>query len=238
MKHSELLDTLQNLTNKKIKQKELAEALGVDIGVIGKRASRNSEYSLEEIISIYHFFNLTPDSVMLELPEFLRVKPEEKKWYDKIIKNFSSGASKNSEETPDINCVKVVFRPEVSLSAGYGIEVYDEHKEYMCLDERLFYTDRGTKINPNNCEIVTISGNSMSPEYRHGDRVILDKSETHFSDGHIFAFRFNGECFIKEICLVGKRIKAIPLNKEYEPFWIEPEDEVTIFGRIVPRVRL
>lgn len=134
--------------------------------------------------------------------------------------------------------VSVTYRPNVYLSAGYGIEVYDEAAETILLDKKLFVTDRGIKINPANCEVVTVSGNSMSPEYKHGDRVIIDHSVTTFSDGHIFAFRYNGECFMKEVCVIGKRIKCIPLNKEYEPFFIEPEEEVTIFGRILPRIRL
>ena len=136
------------------------------------------------------------------------------------------------------NTVTVLCRPNVYLSAGYGVEICDEKAEYMTLDERLFFTDRGTKINPQNCEIVAVSGNSMAPEYRHGDRVIIDKSVTDFIDGHIFAFRYNGECFIKEINLLGKRVKAVPLNKEYDSFYIEPDEDVKIFGRIIPRVRL
>lgn len=136
------------------------------------------------------------------------------------------------------NCVNILYRPNVYLSAGYGIEVYDEQAETICLDRRLFITDRGITINPNNCEVVTVCGNSMSPEYKHGDRVILDKSVTSFIDGHIFAFRYNGECFMKEINVIGKRIKCIPLNKEYEPFFIEPSEDVTILGRILPRIRL
>jgi len=136
------------------------------------------------------------------------------------------------------NCIEVIYRPEVYLSAGYVIEVLDEHIERICLDKRLFITDRGIRINPANCEIVTVSGNSMAPEYKHGDRVILDKSVKEFIDGHIFAFRYNGECFMKEICIIGKRAKAIPINKEYEPFYIEPDDEITILGRILPRIRL
>jgi len=208
MNFIEVQDKISETKKCKISQSDIATALGVTRQTINKRLKTNSQITHDEELKLNRYFNVELCS------EQIIQEPQEK------------------------NCVHVVFRPEVYLSAGYGVEVYDEHKEYMCLDERLFFTDRGTKINPKNCEIVTVSGNSMSPEYRHGDRVILDKSETHFIDGHIFAFRFNGECFIKEICLVGKRIKAIPLNKEYEPFWIEPEDEVTIFGRIVPRVRL
>lgn len=142
------------------------------------------------------------------------------------------GSSSESE------CVSVIYRPNVYLSAGYGIEVYNENPEAIMLDKKLFITDRGIRINPANCEVVTVSGNSMSPEYKHGDRVIIDHSIKSFIDGHIFAFRYNGECFMKEVCVIGKRIKCIPLNKEYESFFIEPEEEVTIFGRILPRIRL
>ena len=143
-----------------------------------------------------------------------------------------------SGEENTSNCVTVKYRPNVYLSAGYGVEVYDEQAETICLDKSFFMTDRGIRINPNNCEVVTVSGNSMAPEYKHGDRVILDKSVTTFSDGYIFAFRYNGECFMKEINVIGKRIKCIPINKEYEPFFIEPEEDVTILGRIIPRIRL
>jgi transcriptional regulator with XRE-family HTH domain len=217
MQHQQIIDTIQNLTNKKPKQREIAEALGVEIGVIGKRATRNSNYTVEEIQKLSEYFKCD----ILGLSKELILNCLDK------IDNIS-----------DNNSVEVLFRPDVFLSAGYGIQVYNEDADYMVLDKRLFFTDRGTKINPKNCEIVTISGNSMAPEYRHGDRVIIDKSITQFIDGHIFAFRYNGECFIKEICILGKKIKAIPLNKEYEPFYIEPDDDVKIFGRIIPRVRL
>lgn len=142
--------------------------------------------------------------------------------------------NKNSNDS-----VVIPYYPEVVFSAGYGVEIYDDGaKEYITLDERLFRTDRGTKINPKYCELLTISGNSMYPKWEDGDRFILDKSVTSFIDGQTFAFKLNGECYIKEICLLGKRAKAIPLNKNYDEFYIEPEDELQIFGRVVPKVRL
>lgn len=208
MRHNELLDSLHNLIKIRPKQREIAEILNCKLSVIGNRATRNSNYPIEDIKTIgeyYHvdLFNMTK----------------------KQDENITKG-------------VIVKFRPDVYLSAGYGVEVYNEDTETMVLDERIFFTDKGTKINPENCEIVTISGNSMAPEYRHGDRVIIDKSVQHFIDGHIFAFKYNGECFIKEICLLGKRVKAIPLNSDYDSFFIDDSEDVVIFGRILPRVRL
>lgn len=137
---------------------------------------------------------------------------------------------------PENDLVPVLYRPDVKLSAGYGVINTDEKAEYMLLDNKLF--QQRTQINPNNCEIVTVSGNSMAPEYIDGDRVILDKSYTEFLDGQIFAFRLNGECYIKEIAKTPHKVKCLPLNKDYDSFYIEENDEVQIFGRIVPRVRL
>lgn len=227
MRHNELLQTLQNLTNEKPKQKEIAEALGVDIGRIGKRASRNSEYSLDELQKINYYYG----QKYYEFDLFSGI------YGQRISQNVIKKSLNNAQCGK--NVVNIIFRPDVKFSAGYGTEVFEENNiEYVSLDECIFRTERGTKINPKNCELLTVSGNSMYPKWEDGDRFILDKSVTTFIDGQIFAFKHNGECYIKEICLLGKRAKAIPINKEYEPFFIEPEDDLVIFGRVVPRVRL
>lgn len=134
--------------------------------------------------------------------------------------------------------VQITYRPDVFLSAGYGVEVLDEAKETMTLDARLLTTERGCRINPQHCEIVSVSGNSMAPEYRHGDKVIIDRGDTELVDGHIFAFRYNGQCYVKEINLLGDKIKCISLNKEYDPFYINQGEQFTVLGRIIPRIRL
>ena len=198
---------LQNLTNVKIKKKDIADCLGYELPNYIRRENGNIMLTQTEIEKISKCFNVPEESL---------------KTTNKVNKNI----------------VEVSYRPDVYLSAGYGIEIFDESAEKMILDAALFVTDRGNKINPKYCEIVRVSGNSMSPEYRHGDRVIIDKSETTLSDGHIFAFRYKGECYVKEINLLGNRIKCISLNKEYDPFYIEKGEAFTIIGKILPRIRL
>lgn len=136
------------------------------------------------------------------------------------------------------DCITLTYRPEVYLSAGYGIEVLDEHQETIMIDSRILAKESGRKLNYSMCEVVMISGNSMAPEYRHGDRVIIDKGDTELADGHIFAFRYQGQCYVKEINLLGNRIKCISLNKEYDPFYINEDEDFLVFGRIIPRIRL
>ena len=58
MKYSALLDTLQNLIDFRPKQKDLANILDVSVGVIGNRASRDSNFSLDEIIKIENFYGI------------------------------------------------------------------------------------------------------------------------------------------------------------------------------------
>ena len=58
MRHREVLSTLQKLINRVPLQRELAEALEKRTSVIGQRACRNSDYSLEDVIRISNYFNV------------------------------------------------------------------------------------------------------------------------------------------------------------------------------------
>lgn len=208
----EALEHLQKVTNSKITQEELGKALGTGRANISLRIKNNSELTLPEIKKIEKYFGV----------------------------NYTEIHLLNSQEINKLNAdtVQITYRPDVFLSAGYGVEVLDETKETMTLDARLLTTERGYKINPQHCEIVSVSGNSMAPEYRHGDKVIIDRGDTELVDGHIFAFRYNGQCYVKEINLLGDKIKCISLNKEYDPFYINQGEQFTVLGRIIPRIRL
>ena len=118
------------------------------------------------------------------------------------------------------------------------MEVLDESSETIIIDSRFLMSERGMRVNPKNCKVVHVSGNSMFPEYQHGDRVIIDESDTNLTDGQIYAFRYDGQCYVKEINRAGNRIKCISINKDYEPFFIERDVDFQVFGRIMPRIRL
>lgn len=216
----EKIESLQKDTKRKITYEEVAKVLGLSSKQAAyNRITRKQPLKDWEILKLEEAFKNSPVTT-----EEIKIKIKELQ--DRL------GIEHNNDT------VLIPYRPDVYLSAGYGVEIYSESAEFVTLDIRLFTTDRGTKINPAHCEIVRISGNSMEPEYRHGDRVIIDRDDTEFLDGHIFAFRYNGQCYVKEINLMGNKIKCISLNKEYEPFYIEQGEEFTVFGRILPRIRL
>lgn len=157
---------------------------------------------------------------------------------DKLNQAYNINIYGNESFSNNLSYIGLTYRPNVYLSAGYGVEIYNEEEEILYIDAKLLITERGNHINPNMCEIVRISGNSMSPEYKHGDRVIIDKGDTALLDGHIYAFRYKGSCYVKEMNLLGDKIKCISLNKEYDAFYIENNEDFRVLGRIIPRIRL
>lgn len=64
MLHNEVLDRLQNLTNTKISQATIAKCLGFsNQSTIGNRATKNGEYSLEELIKLEQAMGLPMGSL-------------------------------------------------------------------------------------------------------------------------------------------------------------------------------
>ncbi len=207
----EILDTLQETSKIKISQADIAAALGTTRSNISLRIKNNSEANYQEIQKIEKHFN---------------------------ISLANSPCRPQSNNLINANFPQIQYFPDVYLSAGYGVEVLDENSEYIVIDEQFLMSERGMKVNPKNCKMVRISGNSMFPEYHHGDRVIIDESDTNLTDGQIYAFRYDGQCYVKEINRAGNKIKCISINKDYEPFIIERDVDFKVFGRILPRIRL
>ena len=59
MNFQELFDTLENLTNKKFSQSEIAEILDCKRANISKRAKNNSEITVSELQTIENFYGLS-----------------------------------------------------------------------------------------------------------------------------------------------------------------------------------
>lgn len=217
MDFEELQQLLQNLTNSKITFKKIADSLGVKLSTISTRKGKGSKVRFDEVKRIEKYFDVCLTDSACQTA--------------KLVEQIES-------DRTNIELAKIEYFPDVYLSAGYGVEVYDEYSETIVIDERFLMSERGMRVNPKNCKMVRVSGNSMFPEYHHGDRVIIDESDTNLTDGQIYAFRYDGQCYVKEINRAGNKIKCISVNKEYEPFYIERDVDFKVFGRILPRIRL
>lgn len=217
MNFEELKDTLQNLTNGEITYQRIADVLGRKLSTISTRKGNGSNVKFDELKKLEKYFNVVLTDSTLQTAKYIE---------------------KTEENRTNIEYISIKYFPDVYLSAGYGVEVLDESSETIIVDSQILMSERGMQINPKNCKIVRVSGNSMFPEYQHGDRVIIDESDTNLTDGQIYAFRYDGQCYVKEINRAGNKIKCISINKEYDPFIIERDVDFKVFGRILPRIRL
>ena len=214
---NEFYENLQKQSDATITQSELAKALGTTRSNISLRLKNKSDLKFDEVSKLEkHFAKVLTDSAC-----------QTARLIDVIEQNRNIA-----------DLATIEYYPDVYLSAGFGVEVLDESYEHVIIDERFLTSERGMRVDPKNCKMVRISGNSMFPEYHHGDRVIIDESDTNLTDGQIYAFRYDGQCYVKEINRAGNKIKCISVNKEYEPFFIERDVDFKVFGRIIPRIRL
>lgn len=209
-----LIACLQFLMGEAPTQEELRKIIGLKQSTMSSRANRNGKIKPDEIELLNKHYNIDLMATKKEVAQSMKK--------DKGI---------------DFNKA-IQYYPDVYLSAGFGVEVLDEKFEYVTIDEKFLISEKGMRVNPKNCKMVRVSGNSMYPEYHHGDRVIIDASDTNLTDGQIYAFRYDGQCYMKEINRAGNKIKCISINKEYEPFTIERDTDFQVFGRILPRIRL
>jgi|GEM_PF-5800002 len=218
MRFNKVYELIEKHSKAPLRPVDVAKALNVSRSNINYKRDKNVNLNDEEIEKLEKFFNMNLTESACQTA--------------KLIEELEQKRQVND------NLAQIEYFPDVYLSAGYGVEVLDEYSETVVIDERFLMSERGMRVNPKNCKMVRISGNSMFPEYHHGDRVIIDESDQNLTDGQIYAFRYDGQCYVKEINRAGNKIKCISVNKEYEPFFIERDVDFKVFGRILPRIRL
>lgn len=218
MRFNKVYELIEKHSKAPLRPVDVAKALNVSRSNINYKRDKNVNLNDEEIEKLEKFFNINLTESACQTA--------------KLVEEIEQKRQTN------VNLAQIEYFPDVYLSAGYGCEVLDEYSEIVVIDSRFLMSERGMPVNPKNCKMVCVSGNSMFPEYHHGDRVIIDESDLNLTDGQIYAFRYDGQCYVKEINRAGNKIKCISVNKEYEPFFIERDVDFKVFGRILPRIRL
>ncbi|HHD7223867.1 TPA: XRE family transcriptional regulator [Citrobacter koseri] len=74
-----------------------------------------------------------------------------------------------------------------------------------------------------NIEIGNARGDSMLPTIAPGDLLFLDKTITYFDGDGIYAFCFEGECYVKRLQKIGSKIVVLSDNSNYQPWSIEKD---------------
>ena len=136
---------------------------------------------------------------------------------------------------PKSNVVAIKYCPDIALPTNSNL--FQKTTDYVYLDEKLLCSDKNININPNKCFILSMIGDSLAPVYSDGDKIILDTSHKSFKSDYTFAFKINGQCYLRKINILPDKVKCISPNNEQDTFYLTDTNNVEILGLIVPRVR-
>lgn len=230
MKHNELLKTVELFIERKPKQKEIAEALDLSISVIGKRAERNSEYNMGEILKVGEYFDIDNETMMTKMVYDFAQKNNLLKQANNIIKFHKKRDNMISE---DEFCAD--YYPEVFGSCGTGTFVPAEFKEVIRIPKSCvngFSKDK-------HYSVINAYGDSMKPYIQDRDLLIFeDYNGEQICDNRIYVFRYEDKIFIKRLVLNINQLIIKSDNIEYKPIILDlAQTEIQIIGKFAGLMR-
>lgn len=144
-----------------------------------------------------------------------------------------------SKETENSNSVKFKVL-DVEFSCGDGTNVRGDFIDVVrSIELDPEYARQVVGNRPfKNIEIGNARGDSMVPTIAPGDLLFLDKTISYFDGDGIYAFCFDGECYVKRLQKVGTKIVVLSDNSNYQPWSIEKDalDMLFIQAKVVSSV--
>lgn len=187
-------------------QTKLASTLGVNRSAI-TQAKRNDSIPDRWILRLSRIFGLNPD------------------W---IEKGIGEKLIKIDDETEFRKIPKVKAR----LSAGGGsFEVGDEI-EGLYSFKKDWLRSRG---NSGKMVLMDIFGNSMEPELKDGDTVLVDQSQKDIMAGAIYAVGIDDTVMVKRLEKHPNKLVLLSDNKDYSPIYLQGGETgtVRIIGKVI-----
>ena len=94
------------------------------------------------------------------------------------------------------------------------------------------------KGNPDKMVLMGVTGDSMEPEIRNGDMVLVDQGKTQIYGHAFYAIGVNDEIYVKQVeTLPGQRLVLRSINPRYSPIEVDLRgdlaDSVRVIGRII-----
>ena len=127
---------------------------------------------------------------------------------------------------------KHIPKVKARLSAGGGsFEIGSEIEGYYAFRNQWLRT----KGNPERMVLMDIFGNSMEPELKDGDAVLIDESQKDIIAGAIFAVGVEDTILVKRIEKHPNKLVLRSDNKDYAPIFLEGTDceSVRMIGKII-----
>ena len=189
-------------------QTELASALKINRSAITQARKKNSIPD-KWILQLYRSFGLNPD------------------WVE-----TGSGQTFLSKYDPTDSVFKNIPKVKARLSAGDGsFEVGSEIEGYYAFRKDWLVT-KGTI---NNMVLMDIFGNSMEPEMKDGDTILIDESQKDVLAGAIYAVGVDDTIMVKRLEKHPNKLVLLSDNKDYSPIFLQSNEinSVRIIGKVV-----
>ncbi len=189
-------------------QNELAEAMQINRSAITQARKKNAVPE-KWLVQLYRLFGLNPD--WLETGKG---------------PTFMSPDARSEEVFTNIPKVKA------RLCAGGGsFEVGSEIEGYYAFRNQWLHS----KGNWSKMVLLDIFGNSMSPELRDGDTVLIDESQKDILAGALYAVGIDDTIMVKRLEKHPNKLVLLSDNRDYTPIFLENDDmkKARIIGKVI-----
>lgn len=144
----------------------------------------------------------------------------------------SSSASKDNINN-NINASNSIAIPlyDGYVSAGPGCDLPDyEYCTPITINRD--YLLEHCKTPPKRLFAVTVRGDSMEPTLTEGDLAVVNPDDIDVISG-IYVISFNNQVFVKRLLAMPNGVRVISDNNLYQPFEIQPNDDVKVLGKVL-----
>lgn len=190
-------------------QRELASALSINRSAITQARKKNAIPD-RWILRLYRQFSLNPDWIETGKGETF----------------LTPGGAKEESDFRKIPKVKA------RLCAGGGsFDVASEVEGYYSF-QREWLSAKGGGAH---MVLMDIFGNSMEPEFKDGDTVLVDESQKDILSGAIYAVGVDDTIMVKRIEKHPKKLVLLSDNESYAPIYLAGEeiDNIRIIGKVI-----
>jgi phage repressor protein C with HTH and peptisase S24 domain len=202
---------LSKLTKAWGTQDDLAEATGMSVSTLRKIIQGVTEPGFSKVVRLAQVLEVSLDEIAFGV--------------SRESGDHATFASEDLEPVPEY---------DLFASAGYGCEALDGPPTGHMGFRKTWITRRFGSVD--SLAIIRVRGDSMEPELRDGDRVMIDMNQSSLGDG-LFVLTHEGQAKIKRVQLVAKnRLLLLSSNPAYQPEEVRllPDDSTfQIKGRAV-----
>ncbi len=217
---------------------QLAELLGVSPQAVSQ-ARRKGRIPDGWVLKVAAQFGLSTDWIFFGkgAPEEGAVPPAPSREDGAEKLRRARGESFFGEVGAGQDSIGLVMVPLVAarLAAGKGsletdgdvLSYFSFRQDWLC-----------RKGDPEKMVLMKVCGDSMEPDIRHGDMVLVDQSKRQIYGHAIYAMGINEEIYIKQVeTLPGGKLVLRSRNPEYSPINVDLHgdlaDSVRVIGRVI-----